>query len=134
MIGIKLCMSPAVTSRQVVLLVLLGTDYKSQFQGANQPPLLHTQQMERWLEFTIIGLPRTPPLTSSFLILSLVDMHSYLLDNGVHHVDSVWSLGESLQFATWHGKTISIWEVGFMSGAAPVEVETLSMPTAFVTI
>jgi len=41
----------------------------------------------------------------------------------------IWTHGESLRFATVGSTTITIWEVGFTSGASPTEVETLSVPS-----
>jgi len=43
-------------------------------------------------------------------------------------MDGIWTYGESLRFATSGGRTITIWEVGFTSGAAPTEVETFTAP------
>ena len=42
----------------------------------------------------------------------------------------IWTHGESLRFPILKGSTVTIWEVGFASGAMPTEVETLSLPLA----
>jgi len=58
-----------------------------------------------------------------------VDSHSI---NGVIPLSNdIWNYGGSLRFATADATTITIWEVGFTSGATPTEVETLPVPDGF---
>ena len=47
-------------------------------------------------------------------------------DPGVPY--NIWTYGGSLRFATPEPTGITIWEVGFSPGAAPMEVETVSIP------
>jgi len=55
-------------------------------------------------------------------------MHSHSLNNQTPLVDGIWTYGETLWFATNRKRTITTWEVGFTSGAKPMEVETLTAP------
>ena len=55
-------------------------------------------------------------------------MHSHSLDNHTPLVEGIWTHGESLRFATVRVETITIWEVGFTSGATPTVVETIPAP------
>jgi len=55
-------------------------------------------------------------------------IHSHLLDNHIPLTNGIWTYGESLRFATFLAETITIWEVGFTSGATPTQVETLPFP------
>jgi len=58
-----------------------------------------------------------------------VDSHSI---KGVFTLsDDIWTYGGSLRFATADATTITIWEVGFTSGATPTKVETLPAPDGF---
>ena len=52
------------------------------------------------------------------------------LDFGLRtsYVYKIWTHEESLRFATTEPTGITIWEVGFTSGAAPMEVESVSIP------
>ena len=59
-------------------------------------------------------------------------MHSHSLRRGTP-LPNIWSHGEILRFITVDVTIIIIWEVGFTSGAAPTEVETLPAPDAFYT-
>ena len=43
----------------------------------------------------------------------------------------IWTHGEFLRFAILYATTITIWEVGFTSGATPTKVETLPSPVDF---
>ena len=52
-------------------------------------------------------------------------IHSHSLNNTIPLSNHIWTHGESLQFATVNATAITIWEVGFTSGATPTEVETL---------
>ena len=47
---------------------------------------------------------------------------------GVAYVYKIWSRGESLRFATPEPAGITIWEVGLVPGATPMEIETVSIP------
>jgi WD40 repeat protein len=51
------------------------------------------------------------------------------LDSGALCVCKIWAHGESLRFATPRLTGFTIWEVGFMSGATPMEVESVSVPS-----
>jgi len=58
-----------------------------------------------------------------------IRMRSHSLRNHTPLVDGIWTHGEFLRFATSSSKrTITIWEVGFTSGATLTEVETLPVP------
>ena len=73
---------------------------------------------------------------SIYDITSSVYMHS--VDHGAHlnpdlrfialHTPKIWIKGESLLFAVLQSAGVIIWEVGLAPGAAPVEVETFSIP------
>ena len=68
------------------------------------------------------------PGTSIFIfdVASGIHMHSHSLNNLTPLVGGIWTYGESLRFATVRlGSIITIWGVGFTSGATPTEVETL---------
>ena len=58
-------------------------------------------------------------------------IHSHSLNDTVLLSNHIWTHGESLRFATADATTITIWEVGFISGAAPEEIETLPTPDGF---
>jgi len=60
-----------------------------------------------------------------------VDSHS--INGRVPLSKDIWTYGESLQFATADWTAITIWEVGFTSGAIPTEVETLPALNQFST-
>jgi len=45
--------------------------------------------------------------------------------------DNTWTFGDSLRFVTADVTTITIWEVGFTSGATPTEVKTFPAPDGF---
>ena len=50
------------------------------------------------------------------------------LNSKTSHVYKIWTHGELLRFATAEPTGIIIWEVGFTSGAAPTEVESIPIP------
>ena len=58
----------------------------------------------------------------------LVHSHSTRSPDQLAHI---WTHGESLRFAILYTTTITIWEVGFTSGATPTKVETLPSPIDF---
>ena len=65
-------------------------------------------------------------------VASGVYMHSHSLDGGeILLPNNIWTHGESLQFVTAGAETITIWEVGFTSGATPTEVGTLPILDGF---
>jgi len=65
-------------------------------------------------------------------VTSGVYMHSHSLNvNGLLLPNNIWTHGESLRFLSASERTITIWEVGFTSGATPTEVETLPAPDDF---
>jgi len=64
-------------------------------------------------------------------VTSNIYTHSHSLDVGVQLSGNIWTHGESLQFASADRTTITIWEVGFTSGATPVKVKTLPAPDSF---
>jgi len=65
-------------------------------------------------------------------VTSGVYMHSHSLNvNGILLPNNIWTHGESLRFLSAGARTITIWEVGFTSGATPTEVETLPAPDDF---
>ena len=65
-------------------------------------------------------------------VASGVYMHSHSLNGGeIMFQNHIWSHGQSLQFVTADTATITIWEVGFTSGATPTEVRTLPIPDGF---
>ena len=49
-------------------------------------------------------------------------------------VYKIWTHGESLRFATLGPTTITIWEVGFITGATPAEVEAISIPVNIIGV
>jgi WD40 repeat protein len=57
-------------------------------------------------------------------IASGVYMHSYSLDNSFPPRNDIWTHGEFLRFMTADLTSITIWEVGFISGGTPMEVKT----------
>ena len=65
-------------------------------------------------------------------VVSGVFLHSHLVGSpfskGGPISNDIWIHGESLRFATAGRTTITIWEVGFASGSAPTELETISVP------
>jgi len=58
-----------------------------------------------------------------------VDSHS--INDAIPLSNDIWTHGGSLRFATADATAITIWEVGFTSGATPTEVETLPVPDGF---
>ena len=78
------------------------------------------------------------PRYKSSATISVYDIisgvHMYNVDHGVRtnlgavYVYTIWTHGESLQFATPEPAGITIWEVGFVPGATPTEVESVSVP------
>ena len=65
-------------------------------------------------------------------VASGVYMHSHSLDGGeILLPNNIWTHGESLQFVTAGAEIITVWEVGFTSGATPTEVETLPILDGF---
>jgi WD40 repeat protein len=59
-------------------------------------------------------------------------MHSHSLNGATPLSNKIWTHGEYLRFATANATTITIWEVRFVSGSTPMEVETLPVdPTMF---
>ena len=64
-------------------------------------------------------------------VASGVLMHSHLPNNIVPLSNLIWTHGESFRFATADSTTITIWEVRFISGVTPTEVETLPAPDGF---
>jgi hypothetical protein len=64
-------------------------------------------------------------------IASGVYIHSHSLNSNIQFSNNIWTHRESLQFATADATTITIWEVGFISGGTPAEVETLPAPDNF---
>ena len=65
-------------------------------------------------------------------IVSGVHLHSHSLasifSNGGPVSTDIWTHGGSLRFATAELTTITIWEIGFVSGTTPTEVEAISTP------
>jgi len=61
-----------------------------------------------------------------------VDSHS--INGGILLSNDILTYGGSLRFATADATTITIWEVGFTSGATPTEVETIPVPDGFEPI
>ena len=57
--------------------------------------------------------------------------YSYSVNGGILSSNIIWTHGESLQFATANANTITIWNVGFALGAAPMAVEFLPTPYRF---
>ena len=75
----------------------------------------------------------------SSTVISIYDIVSGVYTHDVHHPTSlgdpealyvygIWTHGESLRFATPKPTGITIWEVGFVPGAKPTEVETIPIP------
>ena len=58
-------------------------------------------------------------------------IHSHSLGDTVPLSNHIWTRGESLRFTTADATTITIREVGFISGAAPKEIEALPTPDGF---
>ena len=90
-------------------------------------PPSHIRRMARWLGFSI-GATWGPPKLFFFDVASSVYMHSHLVENCGLISDNIWTHEEFLRFATADETTITIWEVGFTSGDALVEVETFPTP------
>jgi len=67
-------------------------------------------------------------------VVSGVRVDSHSIDGGVPLSRDMWTYGGSLRFATADATTITIWEVGFTSGATPAEAETLPVPDGFEPI
>ena len=63
-----------------------------------------------------------------FDVASGVCVHSYSINDGIPLSKDTWTYGGSLRFATADAMSITIWEVGFTSGAALRQVETLHAP------
>lgn len=57
---------------------------------------------------------------------------SHSVDTGVQLPGNIWTSGGSLRFATADRITITIWEIGFAPGAAPVKVKTLPAPSSLI--
>ena len=68
------------------------------------------------------------PDVFTFDVASGTLIQSYSLNDTAPLSNLFWTHGESLRFATVDTVTITIWEVGFASGAARKEVETLPTP------
>ena len=64
-------------------------------------------------------------------IASGILIRSHLFNDTALLLNLIWTHGESFRFATAGSTTITIWEVGFTSGATPTEVETLPSPDNF---
>jgi len=64
-------------------------------------------------------------------VASGVCVGSYSINDGIPLSNDIWTYGGSLRFATADATTITIWEVGFTSGATPTQVETLPIPDGF---
>ena len=67
----------------------------------------------------------------TFDVASGALIQSYSINDTAPLSNLFWTHGESLRFATVDTVTITIWEVGFASGAARTEVETLPTPDGF---
>jgi len=61
-----------------------------------------------------------------------VDSHS--INGAIPLSKVIWTFGGSLRFATADATTITIWEVDFISGATPTQVETLPAPDGFESV
>jgi hypothetical protein len=61
-------------------------------------------------------------------VASGIHIASHLFNSQVPLSNDIWTHGESLRFATADVTTITIWEVGFILGGTPMEVETLPAP------
>ena len=68
---------------------------------------------------------------SIFDIASGTCVCSHSVGGGLPLQDGIWPQGDSLRFATSVATTITIWEAGFTSHAAPVVVEILPAPDGF---
>jgi hypothetical protein len=64
-------------------------------------------------------------------VASSIHTYSHSLNNNIPLSNEIWAHGESLQFATADTTTITIWEVGFISGNTPTKVKTLPAPDNF---
>jgi WD40 repeat protein len=76
----------------------------------------------------------TETVTGSILICDVVSgacIHHYSLNGDIPLSNNIWTHGESLWYATADATTITIWEVGFISGGPPMKVETLPTPDGF---
>jgi len=63
-----------------------------------------------------------------FNIASGAQTHSYSTASSIARKNDIWAHEESFRFTTVGTKTITIWEVGFTSGAGPTRVEILPAP------
>jgi len=63
-----------------------------------------------------------------FDVASGVCVDSHSINGDIPLSNDIWTYGGSLRFATGGATTITIWEVGFTSGASPTKVETLTAP------
>jgi hypothetical protein len=70
-------------------------------------------------------------LPNEDLLAFAIHMHSHSLGDNILLSHKIWTYRESLQFATADATTITIWEVGFISGGTPTEVEILPAPDDF---
>ena len=79
---------------------------------------------------------RGNPSASIFIFdaASGIHMHSHSLNNHIPLADGIWTYGESLRFATVRAGTVTIWGVGFTSGATPTKIETLPAPDGYKNI
>ena len=68
------------------------------------------------------------PVISIFDVASGVCVYSHPAGNGDPLPGGIWIQGDSLRFATSVAMTITIWEIGFTSHAAPAVIETLPAP------
>jgi hypothetical protein len=69
--------------------------------------------------------------TSSVIVCDVASgiyVDSYSLNGSIPLSNNIWTHGESLRFATADATAITIWEVGFISGGTPTEVETFPAP------
>ena len=73
----------------------------------------------------------TPPgyTLCTYNVLSGIHIYTHPVEGPVS--TNIWTCGECLQFATMGTRSVTIWEVGFVSTDAPTEVETHSIPDGF---
>ena len=68
---------------------------------------------------------------SFFDVASGLHMHSHSISGDIPLSKVIWTYGESLRFVTADATTVTIWEVGFTSGATPTKIETFPAPENF---
>jgi len=78
---------------------------------------------------TMLGVLFGSDIITTYNIVSGIHIFSHSIPESV--VDTIWTHGECLQFATVESGSIIIWEVSFTSSHAPIEISSLPTPDNF---